>query len=125
MVGNNGGGGSNCPQGTNGDLVVVKLDPAAPNKVTTVWCADNLGGGSPSITTSDGSNDAIVWTMGTDTAFIGTVSYQLHAWDLETGNAIVPGSDTLPTTTRHFTAPIFVNGRVILTGDNRLYALKP
>jgi hypothetical protein len=125
MVGNNGGMGSNCPNGTSGDLVVAKLDPAAANKVTTAWCADNLGGGSPSITTSNGSSDAIVWTMGTDTGFTSTPSNQLHAWDLETGNRIVPGSDTLPTTTRHFTAPIFVNGRVILTGDNRLYALKP
>jgi hypothetical protein len=124
MVGNNGGGGSSCPQGTSGDLVVVKLDPAAANKVTTVWCTDPLGGGSPSITTSDGSSDAIVWTMGTDTGFNGTVSNQLHAWDLETGTPVVMGSD-MAANTRHFTAPIVANGRVMVAGDNRLYAFKP
>jgi hypothetical protein len=124
MVGNNGGGGANCPQGTNGDLVIVKLDPTAANKVTTVWCTDNQGGGSPSISTSDGSNDALVWTMGTDRGWGGSESNQLHAWDLATGTPVVVGSDMAPNT-RHFSAPIVVNGRVFVAGDNRLYAFKP
>jgi hypothetical protein len=115
MTGNNGGGGASCPNGTSGDLVVVKLDAAAANKVTTVWCANNSGGQSPSITTSDGTNDALVWAV---------QGNQLHAWDLVTGRAIVTGSDAV-TNVRHFSTPIAVNGRVIVAGDNRLYALKP
>jgi hypothetical protein len=123
MTSNGSGNGASCP-GTAGDLVVVKLDPAAANKITTVWCADNKGGGSPSITTSDGTNDALVWTMGTEKHNATQGSNQLHAWDLATGQAIVTASDTVMNT-RHFTTPIAVNGRVLVAGDNRLYALKP
>src|SRR5262249_31837144 len=65
-ISNDGSLGSACPAGTSGDLVVFKLDPAAASKMTVVWCADNKGGGSPSITTSDGTHDALVWTFGTD-----------------------------------------------------------
>jgi hypothetical protein len=123
MVGNNGGAGNNCKTGS-GQLVVVKIDPAAPGKVSSAWCADNQGGGSPSISTSDGAHDPLVWTMGTDTGWGGAASNQLHAWDLETGAPVAMGSDTLGNT-RHFTAPIVVHGRVIIGGDDRLYALKP
>jgi hypothetical protein len=124
MVDNSGGAGSNCPNGTSGDLVIVKLDPTATNMVTTVWCTDNMGGGSPSISTSNGSSDALVWTMGTDTGWGGTQSNQLHAWDLETGTPVVMGSDTA-NNTHHFSTPIVVNGRVLVAGDNQLYAFKP
>ena len=92
-----------------------KLDAAAANKVTTIWCANDSGGQSPSITTSDGTNDALVWAV---------QGNQLHAWDLVTGRAVVTGSDAVMNV-RHFTTPIAVNGRIIVAGDNRLYALKP
>jgi hypothetical protein len=124
-ISNDGSQGKTCPGGTTGDLVVFKLDPSAPNKVSVAWCADNKGGGSPSITTSDGAADAIVWTFGTDTQG-GNKSgdSQLHAWDLATGKPVITGSDTVPNTHR-FTSPIFVHGRVMIVGDGGLYAFKP
>ncbi|HEY2510699.1 MAG TPA: hypothetical protein VGI39_07580 [Polyangiaceae bacterium] len=124
-ISNDGSPGNACPSGTSGDLVVFKIDPTAANKIAVAWCANNNGGGSPSITTSDGQSDALVWTMGTDSkGGAKSGDSQMHAWDLATGKAIVTGSDTAANT-RHFTTPIAVHGRVLTVGDNTLYAFKP
>jgi len=98
---------------------VMKLSATA--QITVPWCANNQGGGSPSITSSDGTNDMLVWTFGASSGGSG----QIHAWDLQTGTPVVTGSDVLPNQARSFTVPIFVNGRAIVVADNRLYALKP
>jgi hypothetical protein len=118
MVSNGGAGGSGCMTGS-GSLVVISLSATA--QITVPWCADNKGGGSPSITSSDGTNDMLVWTMGTDG---GNTSNQIHAWDLAKGTPVITASDTVAGT-RHFTTPIFVHGRAFVVGDNRLFALAP
>jgi hypothetical protein len=127
MVGNNAGsGGHGCPSGQSGEMVVATVDPSnATTPIATAWCADPQGGGSPIITTSDGTNDALVWIMGTSQRNDGTAgTNQLHAWDLETGTPVVMGSDTL-SKVHHFQTPIVVGGRIFLAGDTQLYALKP
>jgi hypothetical protein len=126
MVGNNSGsGGAGCPKGS-GELVVTKLDvtnKATP--ITMVWCANPGGGGSPIVTSSDGTGDAMVWTAGTTTRNDGGGGdNQLHAFDLATGQAVLAGSDAF-SGVRHFTSPIVVHGRMILAGDTKLYAYKP
>ena len=123
MVSGNGGGGVGCKSGT-GNLSVMKLSATA--QISVPWCANNQGGGSPSITSSDGTQDMLVWTFGSGTgANNAGGSHQVHAWALETGAPVVMGSDTLSNTTHTFVVPIFVNGRAIVAADNRLYALKP
>jgi len=123
-ISNDGSLGTACP-GAAGDLVVLKLDPTVADKMTVAWCANNNGGGSPIITTSDGTHDGMLWTMGTDTKNDGPGGdNEMHSWDLATGNPVVTGSDTAANT-HHFTSPIVVNGRLIQTGNNALYAFKP
>jgi hypothetical protein len=115
MVSNGGSGGASCKKGS-GNLAIVAL--SATGQISEPWCASNQGNGSPSITSSDGTNDLLVWTVGAE------ASNQLHAWDLVTGTQVVMGSDTM-TAMHHFTTPIFVNGRVFAAGDGQLYAFKP
>jgi hypothetical protein len=129
MIGNNAGtGGANCPggQANTNQLVVTKVNPAnttAP--ITMGWCANPHGGGSPIITTSDGTNDAMVWTAGATIRNDGVNNdNQLHAWDLATGTAVNTASDTFASV-RHFTTPIVVHGRIFVAGDTKLYAYKP
>jgi hypothetical protein len=112
--------GVGCPGSTTGDLVAVKLDPAAPQKMSVVWCATSNGNGSPIITTSDGTNNPLVW------AFAAEGSSKLYAWDLTTGAAVYAGGASTDTSAgvRHFTTPIAVHGRVFVAGDNQLYAYK-
>jgi hypothetical protein len=115
--------GVNCPNGGTGanDLVAVKLDPAAAQHMTVVWCTDSHGMGSPIITSSNGTNDAMVWTMGAEG------SEQLWAWDLATGAIVLDGgtvNNALPNgaTARHFTTLIAAHGRVFAPADGGLYA---
>jgi len=113
---NGGGSGMGCPNGTSGDLVGVKLDPTAAQKMTVVWCADGQGEGSPSITSSDGTHDPMVWTAG------ASGSNKLHSWDLVTGNPVFDGGTGTIDNVRRFTAPIAAHGRIFVGGDNKLYA---
>lgn len=128
MMGNKnpGAGGSNCPGNSKGQLVVTTANPnSAANPIAMGWCANPMGGGSPIITTSDGTNDAFVWTAGTtlrDDAPGG--DGQLHAFELATGARVNSASDTFANV-HHFTTPIVVHGRIFVAGDARLYAYKP
>jgi outer membrane protein assembly factor BamB len=111
-----------CPAGTSGDLIAVKLDKTAPQKMTPVWCANSNGIGSPSITTSNGTADPMVWVFGAEQGANG----KLYSFDLVTGKAVFTGgaaADTGPNV-RRFTTPIAVHGRVFVGGDNQLYAYK-
>ena len=119
---NGGGAGIGCPNGTSGDLVAVKLDPAAPQKMTVAWCADSHGNGSPIITSSDGTHDGLVWVFGAEG------DNKLHAYGLADGAAVVD-SDVLPLTggnvIHHFATLAAVHGRIFVQGDGGLYAFKP
>jgi hypothetical protein len=121
LHGYRGATGLTCPGGTSGDLVALRLDPSAPNKMRTVWCADNGGQGSPIVTTSDGAADALVWSAGAED------SGRLRAWELATGRPVLAGgsaADVMPNLHR-YTTPIDVHGRLYLAGDRRLYAFEP
>jgi hypothetical protein len=115
-------GGVGCPSGMSGDLVAVKLDPTAPQKMSVVWCADSQGRGSPSITTTDGNSNPLVWAFAADP---GNAA-RLYAWDLTTGAAVYKGGGTNDTASnvRRFTTPIAVHGRIFVAGDGQLYAWK-
>jgi outer membrane protein assembly factor BamB len=112
-------GGVNCPNGTSGDLVAVKLDASAPQKMSMAWCANSGGNGSPIITTSDGNSDALVWVLGAEG------SGQLLALDLATGNTVYGGGMDAVNNVRHFTTPIAANGKVLVAGDGKLYSWHP
>jgi outer membrane protein assembly factor BamB len=112
-----------CPKGMSGDLVAVKLDPTAADKMTVVWCAASLGVGSPSITSPDGTTSALVWVFAADPGSRA----QLFAWDLATGSPVFTGGSATTDAAqgvRRFTAPIAVHGRVFVAGDNQVFAYK-
>jgi hypothetical protein len=112
---------ADCPlpqAGTGYDLLAVRLDPDAPNRMQTAWCVASGGMGSPSITMSDASHDALVWTEGAEG------DNGLHAWDLVTGAPVYFSGEEALGPARRFTTPIAVHGRVFVAGDGTLYAFK-
>jgi hypothetical protein len=113
--------GAHCPAGTTGDLVAVAISATSPPTLRTAWCADNFGQGSPIVTTTDGTSDAIVWTAGAEG------SNRLHGFDGDTGRLVYSGggSGDVMSTLHRFTSPIAVHGRIVVAGDNHLYAFKP
>jgi hypothetical protein len=118
LHGYRGSQGRDCPNGTSGDLVAVKLSPSDP-KIATAWCANNGGEGSPIVTATDASgNGALVWTAGAEGSGL------LKAWDAVTGAPVFAGAGTNMTGVRRFTSPIAVKGRIFVAGDNKVFAFK-
>jgi len=114
--------GVGCPAGQTGDLVALKLGATAPPTISVAWCAENQGGGSPIVTTTDGSTDAVVWSVGFET------SQRLHGFDGETGALIYAGggaADLLTHGGHRYQSPIVAHGRIIVAADNALFAFKP
>jgi hypothetical protein len=105
-----------CPTGS-GDLATVKLSGTS---IAMAWCANSGGQGSPIITTTDDrGSEAIVWTAG------AASTNKLHAWDAVTGAVVFNGGVDTFAAVRQLTSPIAVKGRIVVAGDNKVYAFKP
>lgn len=115
--GYSGTGGIGCPNGQSGGLVALSISATAPPALGVAWCTSSLGVGSPIVTTTDGTSEALVWSAGT----------ALHAWNAETGAPVFAGGGAGDAIAglRQFTSPIAVHGRIFVGADNRLYAFKP
>jgi hypothetical protein len=86
--------------------------------MATIWCANSGGNSSPVITSSDGTNDALVWVAGVDG------DNQLHAFDLLTGTSVPTGGTVA--NMRHLSSTLMVaNGRIYAAGDGKVFAFKP
>lgn len=112
-------GGSICPSGGgSGALMAVSVPVGSPPKPTTLWCAAITGSANQHAisTTTDGTNDAIVWVMN------GT---KLNAFDGETGTSISTGGSGTCANVRRWTSPIAVKGRIVVAGDGHLCSWSP
>ena len=109
--------GIGCP-GEPGDLMALRIGATAPPTISVAWCANNLGGGSPIVTSTDGTSEPIVWTAGAE------FTNHLHAFNGETGEVLFSGGgpDEQMSPIRHFQTPIAVNGRIFVAADNELFA---
>ena len=107
------GNGSNCPAGQAGDLTAVRIIPGAPPRLETAWCAEQHGEGSPMVTTIDGHNEAIVWSVGAEG------DNRLHGFDGDTGRIVYAGGgpgDAIGLVRRYHT-PILAHGRIYVAAD--------
>jgi outer membrane protein assembly factor BamB len=110
--------GADCPSGTSGDLVALRVAATSPPTLKTAWCAQIGGIGSPMVTTVNGVDQPIVWNVDAE------ATNELHAIDAKTGAILSTTTDPVQLV-RRFTTPIAVHGRVLVGGDGRLYAFKP
>jgi outer membrane protein assembly factor BamB len=109
--------GTGCPNG-GASLVAIKLDMAAPGKMSIAWCANGGGRTSPIITSSDGTNDAIVWIAGEGPS-------QIYAYDLLTGTAI-PNRSSIAGMQHLSPSVMAANGRIYAASNNgKVYAVMP
>jgi outer membrane protein assembly factor BamB len=109
--------GVGCP-GPPGDLVALRINPDSPPTFSVAWCASNNGRGSPIVTTTDGTANPIVWTIGAE----GT--NRLYAYHGETGETLFDGGgpDEQMNFIRRFSTPIAADGRIFVAADDQLYA---
>ena len=76
------------------------------------------GQGSPWVTTTDGTNNAIVWVVG------ARGDQRLHGYNGDTGVVIYAGggANELMTGTRQWNSGIAARGSIYVANDNRVYA---
>jgi hypothetical protein len=109
-------GGVSCPGAAPGNLIVAKVTAGSPPALSVAWCSGQIGLGSPMVTTTDGTSNAIVWAANT----------ALYGFDGQTGAVIVGGtSTTMSTAIQSYNAPISAHGRIAVGVNGALYVFAP
>ena len=107
--------GTGCPAGATGQgLIGVKVSPGSPPTLSIAWCAVSPGRSSPIVTTTDGSSESIVWT-------VGNFDGRLRGFNGDTGQLLYTSTDVM-SGLHSFMAPILAKGRIFIAGDDRVYA---
>jgi hypothetical protein len=103
--------------GCDGSLISMLIPPGSPPKPEAAWCARLGGGGaSPISTTTNGTDEAIVWMM-SNTA--------LHAVDGDSGESLFDGGTDGCPGVRSMTSAIAVKGRIVVGADGHLCSWSP
>ena len=105
-----------CGNGT--ELSAFRIGAASPPTITSVWTVPQGGSGSPFVTTTDGTNNAIVWGIGSEG------DQRLHGFNGDTGAPVFAGggANELMAGTRRFNTAIAARGRIYVANDSKVYA---
>lgn len=99
-------------------LSAFRITATNPPTITSAWSVTQSGRGSPFVTTTDGTNNHIVWVVGAEG------DQRLHGYNGDTGAVIYGGGGAaeLMTGTRRFNTGIAARGRIYYAADNKVYA---
>ena len=97
-----------------------RITPTNPPTIAFVWSMNQIGRGSPWVTTTDGTNNFIVWVAG-----VGG-DQKLHGYNGDTGAVIYAGggANELMTGTRQWNTGMVARGRIYFGADNKVYAFQ-
>jgi len=98
-------------------LKAYKITATTPPTIVSAWSVSQSGQGSPWVTTTDGTNNAIVWTVGAQGDGL------LHGYNGDTGAVIYTGTDVM-TGTRKWNSGMVARGSIYVANDNRVYAFR-
>jgi outer membrane protein assembly factor BamB len=100
------------------ELAAFRITATSPPTITNAWTANQNGRGSPFVTSTDGTNNVVVWGIGSE----GT--QRLYGFDGDTGAVVFSGggANELMANTRRFNTGIVARGRIFLANDNKVYA---
>ena len=107
-----------CGNASQSQLTALRIGASNPPTLTSVWSRSEGGRGSPFVTSTDGTNDVIVWGLGAEG------DQRLHGFDGDTGNVVFAGGGTneLMSGTRRFSTGIAARGRIYVAGDEKVFA---
>jgi outer membrane protein assembly factor BamB len=99
-------------------LAAFHINAGNPPTITTAWSVSQIGRGSPFVTSTDGTNNMIVWVVGSEG------DQRLHGYDGDTGAVVYAGGgvNELMIGTRKFNTGIVARGRIYIANDNKVYA---
>jgi len=98
-------------------LHTLRVGVADPPTLSSAWSASQGSiQSSPFVTSTDGTNNVIVWGIGSD--------QRLHGFDGDTGTNVYTGggASELMAGTRKWNTAIAARGRIYVAGDNRVFA---
>ena len=105
-------------------LGAFRITATNPPAITPAWGVGRDGCGSPFVTSTDGTNNMIVWVVGTRQG--GSPGDQrLHGYDGDTGAVVYAGggaNELMAGTHSYSTTGIAARGRIYVAGDNKVYA---
>jgi hypothetical protein len=110
------GNGVGCPNGSSGQLTALKIGAASPPTISVARCAGPAGAGSPMVTTTNGTADAVVWWVAAEG------DGRLRGFDGDTGAVINDGTNALVSNVRRFQTPIAAKGRIFSASDQGVVA---
>jgi len=101
-------------------MIAYKITATNPPGIVSAWSIGQSGRGSPWVTTTDGTNNTIVWVAGV------AGDQRLHGYNADTGAVVYSGGGTneLMTGTRQWNTGIVARGRIYFAADNRVYAFR-
>lgn len=110
--------GPGCPAGSSGmGLIALGIAATPAPSVNTQWCAPQGSLGVPSVTTTDGVTDPVVWITTTGNQYLLGYRGDTGALIAQTG----PDNDCLATITAHTTV-LSAEGRLFTGGQGKVCA---
>jgi len=104
----------------NNAVAAYKVTATSPPTIVPAWSMSQSGLGSVFVTSTDGTNNAIVWVAG------GGGDQRLHAYNGDTGAVVYAGggANEMMNGTRKWNTGIVARGRIYYPADNKIYAFR-
>jgi hypothetical protein len=104
----------------NNAVAAYKVTATNPPTIAPAWSVSQAGLGSTWVTSTDGTNNAIVWVAGAGG------DGRLHAYDGDTGTVVYGGggANELMSGTRKWNTGIVARDRIYYPADNKIYAFR-
>jgi len=101
-------------------LAAYRITPTSPPTMVSAWTVNQGGRGSPFVTSTDGSNNVVVWGIGAGTGN----DQRLHGFDGDTGAVVFNGggASELMAATHNYQTAIAARGRIYVATDRKIYA---
>ena len=106
--------------GESGELRSYIINATSPPTMALAWNISQGGRGSPWVTTTDGTNNAIVWVANVEG------DGKLYGYNGDTGTVIFNGGgpNEIMSGTRQWNTGMVARGRIYFGADNKVYAFK-
>ena len=109
------------------ELFTFRITATNPPTIASAWSVNrtSLGCGSPFVTSTDGTNNMVVWVVGTTEG--GSGDQRLHGYDGDTGAVVYAGggaNELMAGTHSYSTVGIVARGCIYVATDNKVYAFK-
>jgi PQQ enzyme repeat len=103
---------------TSGTLTAFRITATNPPAIASGWSVSSSGRTAPFVTSTDGTNNVIVWAAGSDG--------RLRGYNGETGGLVYGGggANELMSGIRSYNTGIVARGHIYYAADNKVYSFK-